>query len=209
VARFVLVHGAWLDGSSWAPLARELEARGHKVAAPDLPCEALGLTCDDYAAALPEGDVVVAHSLGGLTLARLAAPARVWVAGLVPVDDLYRVALQPEFRGHTARDEHGRSYWPDAAVAAERLYPDLDAATGAALFRGLRRQAPLDPRPLVAGGRVAYVACARDVAVRPTWQRSVAREALGVAPLELDAGHFCMLTHPRELADALTTVVGS
>ena len=44
VARFVLLHGAWLGGWYWAPLARELEARGHEMWAPDLPCEEVGVT---------------------------------------------------------------------------------------------------------------------------------------------------------------------
>ena len=118
VARFVLVHGAWLGGWCWRPLAHELEARGHEVAAPDLPCEEVGLTFDDYAARVPGGDVVVGHSLGGLAIARVAAPVRVWLAALLPVDDVFGAALQPEFRGHTVRDEQGRSYWPDEEDAS-------------------------------------------------------------------------------------------
>jgi hypothetical protein len=44
------------------------------------------------------------------------------------------------------------------------------------------------------------VACARDAAIRPEWQRHLARDVLGVEPLELDAGHSPMLECPRELA---------
>jgi pimeloyl-ACP methyl ester carboxylesterase len=34
---FLLIHGAWHSGGHWAPLTRELVARGHHVVAPDLP----------------------------------------------------------------------------------------------------------------------------------------------------------------------------
>ena len=34
---FALVHGAYGSGALWAPLAGELEARGHRALAPDLP----------------------------------------------------------------------------------------------------------------------------------------------------------------------------
>src|ERR1700757_4131443 len=39
MATFALVHGAWHGGWAWDPLAAELQARGHDVLAPDLPCE--------------------------------------------------------------------------------------------------------------------------------------------------------------------------
>ena len=42
MARFVLVHGAWHGGWCFRELVRELEARGHEVAAPDLPCDESG-----------------------------------------------------------------------------------------------------------------------------------------------------------------------
>ena len=46
----------------------------------------------------------------------------------------------------------------------------------------------------------------RDRAIRPDWQAQMAREVLGVEPLELDAGHSPFLTHPVELADLLESV---
>jgi len=53
-----------------------------------------------------------------------------------------------------------------------------------------------------AGPRICVV-CTRDAVIRPDWQRQSAREVLRVEPVELDAGHSPMLTHPRELADLL------
>ena len=44
---------------------------------------------------------------------------------------------------------------------------------------------------------------ASDRVVSPSWSRRVARERLGVEPIELPSGHFPMITHPEPLADAL------
>jgi pimeloyl-ACP methyl ester carboxylesterase len=59
------------------------------------------------------------------------------------------------------------------------------------------------PYEHVPAGPSAYVLTRRDVVVRPDWQARAARELLGVEPVELDAGHFPMITHPVELADVL------
>jgi pimeloyl-ACP methyl ester carboxylesterase len=99
------------------------------------------------------------------------------------------------------RDEDGRSYWPDLDTAAARLLPDCDPATAEWAFERLRPQAPLDTH----GGELrpsdVVIACTSDVAVDPA-------SFAGLPPrvVELDAGHFPMLTHPRELADALEEV---
>ncbi len=95
------------------------------------------------------------------------------------------------------RDELGRSYYPDPAVAAaEMQYPPEHAH----LAELLRHQAPYgtDPRR---PERPAYIVCSRDAVIRPDWQRHAARDVLGVEPIELDAGHMPMLDSPRELAD--------
>ncbi len=61
-------------------------------------------------------------------------------------------------------------------------------------------------RGLPAAHSVSLV-CARDAVVNPDYSRRAARERLGVASVELDAGHFPMLTAPDALADALSSVV--
>ena len=109
----------------------------------------------------------------------------------------------PGFGDGRVRDELGRSYYPDPAVAALELqYPPEHAH----LASRLRRQARLEGDPL-AVERPAYVVCARDAVIRPDWQRHLARDVLGVEPLELDAGHSPMLERPSELAAMLDALV--
>jgi pimeloyl-ACP methyl ester carboxylesterase len=206
VARFVFVHGAWHGGWAFERVACELQRRGHETLAPDLPCDAPWLTVRDYAAIVgPQPDaVVVGHSLGGLTIPFIPARVSVFLAGLVACEDTFG-ALDPGFGG-TERDELGRSYWPDAATARTRLYPDLDAADAALAIERLRRQAPLSPVPGLPEGARASIVTTRDHVVRPERQEQLAREVLGVEPLRLDAGHSPFFSHPRELAGLLESI---
>ena len=159
VARFVLVHGAWHGGWCFEQVRRELERRGHDVSAPDLPCERVGHTVQDYAGLIgPQPDaVVVGHSLGGLTIPLIEARVRVYLAGLLPLENVYADALRADFDGFL-RDEQGRSYWPDRETARAKMYPDCARAVSDAAFGRLRRQAPVDAEPLeVSAGDVCIV----------------------------------------------------
>jgi hypothetical protein len=189
MASFSLVHGAWHGGWCWDLVRAELEAGGHEVHTPDLPCDDLRAGIEEYVAAVPPADVVVGHSLGGLTIPRVPARVHVFLCALVGGTGWDGVFV-PGFGEARTRDELGRSYYPDPADAARELQypPEL-----APLAANLRHQAPYDPEPGEPPRPRAYVVCARDAAIRPEWQRHVARDVLGVEPLELDAGHSPML----------------
>ena len=160
----------------------------------------------DYATVVgPQPDaVVVGHSMGGMTIPLITARVTVFLAALIPVEGAYS-GLDPEFTG-TQRDELGRSFWPDLETARERLYPDLGDDDAREAFDRLRPQAPVDAVLELPLGLSASIVTLRDRAIRPDWQAWMAREALGVEPLELDAGHSPFLTHPVELADLLESV---
>lgn len=195
---FSLVHGAWGGGWCWDLLRAELESRGHVVYAPDLPCDDVTARVEEYAAAVPAADVVVGHSLGGFTIPLVEARTHVFLAALVGGTGWTDVFV-PGFGEGRATDEVGRSYYPDPVrAAAEHQYPPEHAH----LAWRLRRQAPLDAE-LVPVERPVYIVCARDAVIRPGWQRRLARDVLGVEPLELEAGHTPMLECPRNLAALL------
>ncbi len=200
MASFSLVHGAWGVGAQWDLVRAELEARGHVVHTPDLPCEDIDAGVDEYVAAIPPCDVVVGHSLGGLTIPYVEAGLHVFLCALVAGDESPREEVFGNvFRVGRELDELGRSYYPDPAVAAAQMQypPEL-----AHLTELLRHQAPYgtDPRR---PERPAYIVCARDIVILPEWQRHAARDVLGVEPIELGAGHMPMLERPRELAEIL------
>ena len=104
----VLAHGAWADGSSWAPVITALEAERVKVFAAPLPLTSLA---DDVAALdrsleRTEGPIVLAgHAYAGAVIA-LARPERVkalvYVTALAPdegekvADVFYRLKPHPQ-----------------------------------------------------------------------------------------------------------------
>lgn len=196
---FSLVHGAWGLGLQWDIVRAELEARGHEVFTPDLPCEDIAAGVEEYVAAVPACDVVVGHSLGGLTIPYVAASRHVFLCALVGDTGSWDEIFVEGFAAGRERDELGRSYYPDPAVAASEMQYPPEHAHLAAL---LRRQAPYGPesRPVE---RPEYVVCAEDAVIRPAWQRHLARDVLEVEPIELAAGHMPMLERPRELAAIL------
>jgi pimeloyl-ACP methyl ester carboxylesterase len=213
---FGLVHGAWHGGWVWSTVKTELEARGHHVVAPDLPSDDIEAGTLEYGRVVEqalcghEDAILVGHSLGGLTIALLPARLHVYVAAYVPrprlsLADLPPEAFGPGFGDSRVRDELERSYWPDPVTAARDLqYPPAAAQ----LARRLRHQArkpsaevcPVATLPSVPS---VYIVCGEDTAIPPSWQRKVAREELGVVPIELDSGHSPMLSVPGELAEIL------
>jgi pimeloyl-ACP methyl ester carboxylesterase len=203
MATFSLVHGAWGGGWLWDSVRDELEARGHVVHTPDLPCEDLEAGVEEYAAAVPAADVVVGYSLGGLTIPHVEAGTHVFLTALV-ADALgsWEDTFVAGFGDARVRDELGRSYYADLDDAVRELQIPSEVAH---LAVKLRRQAPYDAPPARVD-RPAYIVCARDAVIRPDWQRHAARDVLGVEPIELDAGHSPMLECPRELAAILDSL---
>ena len=92
VTNVLLVHGAWVDGSSWAKVIPALESKGLNVVSVQIPLTSLA---DDVAAtkraiALADGPVLlVGHSYGGVVITEAGADPK--VKGLV-----YIAAFAPD-----------------------------------------------------------------------------------------------------------------
>ena len=201
-----------------------LRDRGHEVVAPELPSEALEAGLHEYAAeidrALGGADdvVLVPHSLGGLVgpvvAARRPLRALVYLSALVPEPGLSfgdQLAASEEkvlmFEGGRELDEEGRSQWPDPDATTRIMYPDLapeDARWAAERLRPQAQKSQAEPSHAPpAGLRVESIFGREDQVLSPTWSRRVARERLGVEPVEIPTGHFSMISHPELLAEEL------
>jgi pimeloyl-ACP methyl ester carboxylesterase len=216
---FGLIHGAWHGAWSWEQLVPALEVRGHHPVAVELPCDDEDAGLDEYARIVDEalGDaddvVLVAHSLGGLTVPLIAERrpiARiVLIAALLPkqglslVDQLRadRDILIGRNEGRRI-DENKRLEWTDASAAIDTLYTDVEPQVAAAAFVRLRPQAN---KPHVEKARAPwpdlpteYLVCAQDRMVSPGYQHR--------APFTrqvLTSAHSPMLSQPSELARRL------
>ena len=85
MSTYVLIHGAWHDGSCWAAVAAELRAAGHDVHTPTLAgqgrgdvdrsvghAEAVASAAEAITAADLRDIVLVGHSYGGTIVSKLA-----------------------------------------------------------------------------------------------------------------------------------------
>ena len=215
---FALVHGAWHGAACWARVVPELEQRGHRAVAMDLPCDdpeaGISAYADAVLAALDGagGDVVaVGHSLGGLTIpvvaARRPVARLVFVAAVVPVPggtlaDGGASPPVPEGNGTTSfRDDAIEPWFTHDAPAEDAAW--LAAGLRAQSFRPSSEPSPLGTWPSVPS---SYVVCTGDRIIDPDWQRREARDRLGVEPVEVESGHNPMVSRPRQLAEILASL---
>ena len=220
---FCLIHGNWHDGSSWDRLLEPLAARGHRVIAPDLPIDDPRTDWNDRVEpALKSLDgvddlvVVVAHSAasgyGALVAAQLEDPLLVHLCPrLSPFPDPPGAPepFRPGFP-FPPRAADGTTAWErDAAIGA--MYTRLAPDDAEALADSLRPSSPpagefpLSGHPDV---ETALILARKDELFEPDWERFMAREFLGVEPIELPGGHFPMVEDPEGLASILHQVAG-
>jgi pimeloyl-ACP methyl ester carboxylesterase len=170
---FVLVHGASHGAWCWEEVRRRLEAKGHRVVAPDLPGhgprapDARRASVESYARAVAgemardgvSRGIVVGHSLGGAVIAKLAevAPARiarlVFLASTVPphggsVMECYLPEPRREALRGMARGRGDGTFLHPAEAAWARWMGDLPRAHPA-VTRALRALTPQSLAPFV------------------------------------------------------------
>ena len=231
MATYVLVHGSFQGGWIWKPTAEELRRRGHSVYAPTLdgcgerrhlirPGITIAAQAREVADMLFYEDLrdvaLVATSTGGLVVCKIAELARDRIRRLAFVDAL---APQP---GERVTDivQRGADTPPMPTTDLTRgpTREELESRLFADLEPELREWAVdrCTPHPIEAsdapgeldgfwaqewpGTRV--VRCRLSANPPEAHQRRTA-ERLGAEWLELDAGHYPMLSHPWELANML------
>jgi len=223
VATFCLIHGAWHESSCWDELVPVLEARGHRVLTPDLPLHDPELGFEERIRpaleALDAVDgpvVIVGHSQGTAYSCLLAAerPESLLVYLCPRLSGFEEPPGAPDrFREGVpfpAERPDGTTIWdPDAAIGA--MYPRLPPEKARALANRLRPMAmPQDEYPLQAppDNPSVLIYASDDEFFQPAWERFMARELLGVEPIEIPGGHFPMAEDPEALGDALTELLG-
>lgn len=217
---YVLIPGAASGPWYWHRVAPLLEARGHDVVAPDLPCHDDAYGFAEYVeierAAI--GDrrdlVVVAQSMGAYSATMLCTE--------VPVDLLVLVAAMTPKPGESGGEwwaATGQAEAQRAAAVREGRDPDDDspetiflhdvpaevAAASAAHVRPQSGTPFADPWALEAWPDVParFLLCRDDRLFPADFQRRVVAERLGITPDEMPGGHLPALAHPEVLVDHL------
>jgi pimeloyl-ACP methyl ester carboxylesterase len=227
MANFVLIHGAYQGGWIWQHVAARLAAAGHRVHAPSLDgCGERrhqlrpGITTESQATEIAEllfyedlHEVVLAGtSAGGMVLCRTAELARARLRHLAFVDAL---AL---FDGERIRDIVSRSTprvstalatGPSREDADSRMFADLDPPLRAwALARYTPHPIAAMDEPVALNSfwtqswRATVIRCRRSANPPEAHQRRTA-ERLAARYVEIDTGHYPMLSTPDELTRLL------
>ncbi|MGA3218010.1 MAG: alpha/beta hydrolase [Acidimicrobiales bacterium] len=208
MATYALIHGAGTDSWYWHLVAPELEALGHEVVAPDLPCDDDTAGLSEYADTVVDavGDrsplILVAQSLAGFT-----APL---VAERIPVEMMVLVAAMVPRPGESPGQwwAYTGHVFPDPFDPLEVFCHDLPPELAAEAGRHARVQSgtPFEkPWPLAAWPDVPtrFLLCRHDRFFPPEFQCRVVQERLGIVPDEIDGGHLPALGRPRELVQRL------
>ncbi|MGQ7936723.1 alpha/beta fold hydrolase [Paraburkholderia sp. D1E] len=219
VRNVVLVHGAFVDGSSWNGVVAKLQQKGYHVSSVQNPLTSLA---DDVAAtrrvlARQDGPtILVGHSWGGVVITEAGANAPnvaglVYVAAIAPdlhestMDLMKRAAPMPAGEGITA-DSTGflwldrSKYHADfAADVPENLTRVLSAAQqpiAAKAFSETVSQVAWKEKPSW------YVLTTRDRAVSPAVEKFMA-ERMGAKIVPIASSHLVPVSHAGAVADVI------
>jgi pimeloyl-ACP methyl ester carboxylesterase len=219
VRNIVLVHGAFVDGSSWNGVVARLQQKGYHVSSVQNPLTSLA---DDAAAtrrvlARQDGPtLLVGHSWGGVVITEVGANAPnvaglVYVAAIAPdlhettVDLMKRGAPMPAGQAISA-DANG-FLWLDRA----RYHADFAADVPENLTRVLSAaQAPISGKAFSetvsqVGWKEKpswYVLTTRDRAVSPDVQRFMA-ERMGAKIVPMASSHLAPVSHAGAIAEVI------
>jgi pimeloyl-ACP methyl ester carboxylesterase len=233
----VLVHGAWADGSSWNPVAAELQRQGFTVLIPPNLLRGVGIDAPYIASVLAQrttGPVVlVGHSYGGVVISN-AATGGGDVRALVYVDAFIPDKGETVFQilggsgsaiavpdPTTVLDLAGYPGAPEGDVEAflkadtvhkffAQDLPEKDRWLIVASQRPITLSANLAPSGAGAWKTLPSwaVVGTQDLVIPPQTQRQMAERA-GATITEVDGSHVSMVSHPQTTIDAILAAVAS
>ncbi|WP_328419331.1 alpha/beta fold hydrolase [Streptomyces sp. NBC_00443] len=223
----VLVHGAFVDASSWNAVVGRLQSDGYRVMAPANPLRGLHADSAYIASVLRSvhGPIVmVGQSYGGAVITEAAAgnpnvKALVYVSAFMPDKGEVLGQLAAKFPGSelnpalvrvpfkNADGSMGTDLYisPDKfrAVAAEDL-PQAATSVAAAAQRPISATAFTDKVTAAAWRTIpSWAAVAtNDKAIAPDLERFQAKRA-GSRTVEIDSSHSVMISHPDAITDLI------
>jgi pimeloyl-ACP methyl ester carboxylesterase len=214
---FVLVHGAWADGSSWQKVIEGLQAGGAKVIAAPIPLTTLSddVRALDRCLERIDGPVLLAaHAYAGAVIAATKnerVKGLVFVAALAPdegesVGDVFFRAKPHPQAPQMAPDGQGFIWMPDSAFAA--AFAQNAAPKESALFAAVQRPINLaciqekSPKPLWKTLPSWYLLAEQDRMINPETQEFMAKR-MRAAVRRLEVDHVPIATAPDSVIELL------
>lgn len=223
---FVLVPGAGGQAWYWHRVVAELESRGHRAIAVDLPAGDDTADLDTYADVIADAArghhpvVLVAQSMGGFSAPLVCQ--RVLVSRLVLVNAMiprpgetggqwWEATGQPQARADFAA-EQGRTLGDEVDMEQDFFHDVPPEIVAIAMETGEVDQSDTpftQPFPLPGWPDVptTVVAATNDRLFPAAFQRRVAEDRLGITPHEVPGGHLVALANPGPLVDLLEETV--
>jgi pimeloyl-ACP methyl ester carboxylesterase len=223
-ANVLLVHGAWVDGSSWSSVIALLQSKGFRVTSVQIPLTSLAedVAATQRALALVDGQVIlVGHSYGGVVISQAGADPK--VKGLV-----YIAAFAPD-AGESALSLLKSS--PVESPAASQVVPDSAGFTKISR-KGFdedfaeelapREKAILFSTQVPTSAPSALAVPITDPAwkSKPSWTlittrdrvipfelQSMMAQRIGAQVTTVPASHLVLLAHPQDVASVIEQAV--
>jgi pimeloyl-ACP methyl ester carboxylesterase len=211
----VLVHGAWADGSSWAPVIKELQAAGYNVVSPQFPHTSLAdnvTRLKNVLATLTGPTILAGHSYGGQIISALGADdpkvvGLVYIAafGLDEGESIGALLAQgaptPALT-HLIIDAQGYAWLPQDDFV-NHFAADIDPAEAKVMWAV---QQPLNTTTLTDVMGVPtwksvpswYMVATNDEAIPADVERLFAKR-MGATTVEVESGHVAMISHPDDV----------
>ncbi len=213
----LLVHGAWVDGSSWNQVIPILQRHGHTVLAVQLPLTSLA---DDVAwtrhvlAERLQGPTVMAgHSYGGAVISGAATGVKnvtslVFASAFAPdegetlggLNDLFP---PPPGLAHAQPDSLGFLWFDPAAIPTNfaQDIPVADARVLAAVEKPIAARCFGEPAGPAAWKTLPswFLVSTQDRMINPDLERFMAAR-IGATTVEVRSSHASPGSHPRAVA---------
>ncbi|PRY03855.1 alpha/beta fold hydrolase [Paraburkholderia sp. BL25I1N1] len=219
VRNVVLVHGAFVDGSSWNGVVAKLQQKGYHVSSVQNPLTSLA---DDVAAtrrvlARQNGPtILVGHSWGGVVITEAGANAPnvaglVYVAAIAPdlhestMDLLKRAAPAPAGEGIMKdssgflwldRTKYHADFAADVPANLTRVLATAQVPIAASAFNETVSQVAWKEKPSW------YVLTTRDRAVSPEVEKFMA-DRMGAKIVPMASSHLAPVSHAGAIADVI------
>jgi pimeloyl-ACP methyl ester carboxylesterase len=214
----VLVHGAFVDQTSWQPVADILTKKGYNVTLVENPLTSLAADVDATKAALAKQDgrtVLVGHSWGGVVITQAGddpkVSALVYVSAFAPNvgESLASLAKAgpPTEGGNAIHPDAKGNLYIDPKVFPSAVAADLPPEIGAHLAE---TQLPLNHVAFEAPVDIAawhdktnfYVISTKDKVLAPEAQKMFAAR-IKAHVTEVAGSHASLVVHAREVAEVI------